>query len=171
MTEIRVVGCDPGETVGLAFYTSNGEQSTFHSFEARFNIALDFLRGWLDGEAQTHIGVERYTIGRDTHKKTQQTRALEVIGAVNEIARVGSHRVTLRPPGPAKTLGNSTRLRAIGWWQRGGEGHHNDAASHCLIQLAQSFPMEFARIVNLDRVNTQTTEVEDAGSDGNGISR
>lgn len=77
------------------------------------------------------VAAERFVISSATARKTAAPWSLEVIGQVRGLAwKYGLGPVTLQDAASAKNLVTNTRLKGLGLWHRGGEGHAMDALRH-----------------------------------------
>jgi hypothetical protein len=101
--------------------------------QAHFNEALGWVSECLDRYENVVVVGEKFTITRATAALTQQTEALEVIGAVRwECVSRGLAAPTLQLPAEAKRLVIDRRLKELGWWQPG-KDHARDALRHLAL--------------------------------------
>src|SRR5690606_41954956 len=91
--EARVLGVDPGTTVGL-FYVhvayekwpaSSEVRSDFQAWQLDRSKAAAVIELQLREHPETFVAVERYVITHTTAKLTQQPGALEFIGIVRQL--------------------------------------------------------------------------------------
>lgn len=144
----RVLAIDPGKTTGLAWLNQEGGRITLeNSYEANSDEIIEMIRptlaGWKpsDGEAPLRLVVERFTITAMTAQKSQEASwALETIGAVKQAARDAEYpllAICWQKPSEAKTAFTNDKLKTLGLWHRGGEGHALDAIRHGALYLAK----------------------------------
>lgn len=131
-----VIAVDPGLTTGWAALYPDGE---FRSGETRgFYEFLKTVYGLLSSRAfDWHIVVEKYTITPETIKKSRQTDALEIIGALRFFARHFDAGFSMQSPAEAKTFATDAKLRKMRWFQQG-RGHANDASRHLLCYAVRT---------------------------------
>jgi hypothetical protein len=133
MIPVCVLWIDPGGMTGLA---SLGHMGTrFHADEYPFREACDRVYGFCSyWKSALAIGWERFTITSQTHKKSPQPEALEVIGVARWLAM--SWGCQILTPAQQHTPGTADReqLQAIGWWVPGKDDAQS-AACHMLRWL------------------------------------
>lgn len=123
-----VLWVDPGGMTGLARI----ERGRFHADEFPFGEACDRINAmcayWRHSMA---IGWERFTITTETHKKTRQPEAMEIIGVCKYLA--ASYRCQVLRPAQQHTPDRRDRelLQALGWWVPGKDDAQS-AAAHML---------------------------------------
>lgn len=87
------------------------------------------------------VVVERFLITPKTAKNSagSANTAIEVIGMVKLLMaqyRVGDpDNLPLQTPADAEAFMDGDRLRALGWWHKGGKGHANMALRHAGLRL------------------------------------
>lgn len=140
------IAIDPGLTSGWALY--NTLDGTFASGEIEGRPLLyRFLENVMDDGQPMHLIVERFDIGAGTVEKTRQLDALYIIGALEYLAGKTGAGFTVQSRASAKTFATDDKLKALGWWFRGGEGHANDAGRHLLAWMVESGALGTAVIV------------------------
>lgn len=140
-----IIGVDPGMNTGIAMYTTKHVDPLFYStICAGMNqtmISLEYLceNNWIDNII---VACEKYTITGRTAKLTQQHDALEITGAVKYLCLRKKMMFHPVQPSVSKKIGNTDRLRTLGWYKpvQKGMDHHNDAASLVVAAIAQLFP-------------------------------
>lgn len=144
----RVLAIDPGKTTGLAWLSQqNGQISLDNSYEADpdeiINMIRPSLADWKQTEHQAplRLVVERFTITAMTAQKSQEASwALRTIGAVEQACRDAEYpllAICWQKPSEAKTAFTNDKLKNLGLWHRGGEGHALDAVRHGALYLAK----------------------------------
>jgi hypothetical protein len=132
-----VLAVDPGLTTGWAVYM--GDPSIVNSGEdADPQLFVDRAAAWIaSAPAGSAVACERFTITAETGKLTQAPWSLEIIGAVRWLSRKYGLAFLEQAPGDAKGLCDNARLKKLGWWHVGGEGHANDALRHLVLALVR----------------------------------
>jgi hypothetical protein len=134
-----ILAVDPGELTGICLIHIGTLEK----------IYSDELPSWqevarmVDSTLREHAGnidvvCERFTITQQTAKNSQQTLPLELIGIIKFLTWVHTgQQVTLQSPADAKRFGPNPRLKAVGLWHTGGEGHALDALRHALLRAVK----------------------------------
>lgn len=145
----RVLAIDPGKTTGLAWLQQeNGKITLENSFEANPDEIIETIRPTLaewkpktPGGTPLRLVVERFTITAQTaHKSQEASWALRTIGAVEQAARDVEYpliAICWQKPAEAMTAFSNDKLKNLGLWHRGGEGHALDAIRHGALYLAK----------------------------------
>ena len=145
----RVLAIDPGKATGLAWLRQEGGLIVLdNSFEAQPDEVIEMIRPTLadwkpaeEGQPPMRIVMERFTINAMTAQKSQEASwALETIGAVKQAARDAEYplpAICWQKPAEAKTAFTNDKLKNLGLWHRGGEGHALDAIRHGALYLAK----------------------------------
>ena len=141
-----ILGVDPGKMCGLAYY----DKGRFTSLQLPRDDAVPWAKGILlandDHKCAINVMCERYIIGRGTATMTQQTDALEVIGALRFLcSEITCASFGLQNTSEAKKMSTDAVLRSIGWHQAG-KPHANDAARHVLFAMLHLYPEELVRV-------------------------
>lgn len=131
---------DPGKMTGVANLTIDSGYGSlaFSVDEYDFQAAGYMIEGTcIYWKRNLAIGWERFTITGQTHKKTRQPEAMEVIG----VARYVSHKYGCQVLEPAQQhtpdVNDQARLRALGWWKPGKDDAQS-AAAHMLNYLLRT---------------------------------
>jgi hypothetical protein len=142
-----ILGIDPGTTVGIAYYV----KGKFSSRNMMWEDAVPWVKGIILGQPigeKLDIFTERFIIGANTGKKSQQTKALEIIGAIRYEAASHSHvNFELQNTSEAKRLSTDDKLRGIDWYKPGPR-HCNDAARHVLFGMLRRYPEELELVMS-----------------------
>ena len=154
----RVVAIDPGKTTGLAWMRQeNGTIILEQTAEASPEEVIELLRptsaDWKPssvGQPPLRVVMEKFIVNAMTSKRSQEaTWALETIGAVKQALRDAEYplpAIAWQSPADAKNAFSNEKLKNLGLWHRGGEGHANDAIRHGGLYLAK---IGFARVENI----------------------
>lgn len=130
-----IIGVDPGLMTGVWLMQPDGLIT--YGDEAPAMDAVAFIDTHASRKG-CRIAMERYDIGFNTIKKSRQTDALEVIGAVKYIASLSDKIEIVMQPRNAKSRVTDVALKRIGWWDLAdGSPHVHDAQRHALVLAAQ----------------------------------
>lgn len=140
---MRILAADPGETTGYVLARWSPAHSRVDIVEAGqgdFDTFVDNANRYFHsfGGAGLTVVAERFTITAQTLKKTRQTTAIEVIGALRWLCHAyNSVPVSLQSPSDAKNLVIDRRLKELGWWVPG-QDHCRDALRHLGLFLTRN---------------------------------
>lgn len=101
-------------------------------------------RTFLELGEQVDVVVEAFRITPQTAKNSANSAqlAIEVIGMVRLLTAqysVGDLQPDqLQTPADANAFTDGAKLRALGWWHRGGGGHANMALRHAALRLLRT---------------------------------
>jgi hypothetical protein len=136
----HIFAIDPGLATGVAhMYVDDDKKLTL--LEAA-ELSMFETGEWLDmrlfrtqpEQPNVHVVCERFTISAQTATKSQAPWSLETIGMVRWLAHeYNIEHVTLQTPSDAKGFAPNPRLKAMGLWHKGGEGHALDAIRHGVV--------------------------------------
>jgi len=130
-----VMAVDPGKMTGWAVWVP-GEDD----IKSGQSPWLDFLsryESWISAVTFPTTVVERFTVGKETLKKTRQYHALEAIGVLRYLSITRTSRdIILQTPAAAKSFSTSDKLKKLGWWPVG-QDHAQDACRHMLVYAAE----------------------------------
>jgi hypothetical protein len=133
-----IFAIDPGKTTGWAFaQVENGEVTALTYGEDDFDAICARLDYWLQSYQtyDTRVVAEKYTITARTAQLSQQSWSLEVIGVARYLAKKHGDLQLIIQPTNVKKFATDKRLKALGWWHKGGGGHANDALRHLMGYL------------------------------------
>lgn len=128
---------DPGKVSGVALVQPGAEQEIVWSGEYDFMETCNLV----NKVAQVYgprlrIVCESFTITPMTAKNSVAPWSLELIGVIKYLA--GAYHVeqlVFQTPQKAKNFCPNPRLKAVGFWHRGGDGHARDALRHGVTHL------------------------------------
>lgn len=132
-----LIAIDPGELSGWAVVdTETGdvlESAELTEFEVGTRVEW-----YLNRYPSAQIVMEKFTITPETGKKSQQPTALYIIGSVRYLYyKYTGNIVPLQTPADAKSFSTNEKLKAVGLWHVGGEGHAKDALRHALLWMVR----------------------------------
>jgi hypothetical protein len=148
------VGVDPGVSTGLAIVRGDGfrvhaQQGTPSQVLDDFALRFPFLCAW---GSEVLVGCERF-VQTSGHVSTSQPVPLQVIGVVEQLARLHQWTFRLQAPADAKALVPNSLLHDVGLYVRARdvEQHDandaNDATRHALTVLAHHRASMFDHIL------------------------
>lgn len=143
-----VIAIDPGLQSGCAhvrYDASKNEIAVLHTAELAPLDCGVWLTSVLSGLRERDmlddavVVLERFTITPKTGSNSQAPWSLEIIGQSRWIAYEyfpdRDPQILLQSPADAKTAMPNDRLRSLGMWHRGGNGHALDALRHAGLHL------------------------------------
>lgn len=142
-----ILAIDPGKATGIAFFSredgedpvliESGEyQQEEYAKPIRQALAHSLVSGY-----PLEIVCERFTINAQTVKNSQAPYSLEQIGILKQcLLDVGRSvdDIYFQSPADAKAMFDNAKLKKIGYWHRGGEGHALDAIRHGLLRFVKT---------------------------------
>lgn len=135
-----ILSIDPGELSGVALVRRD-PMELIESDELDWIETSRFVDAKLRelGGENVEVVVERFTITVQTAKNSQQGISLEMIGIMRFLAYVHkAGAIVLQSSADAKNFCTNPRLKAVGLWHVGGEGHALDALRHALKRLVDT---------------------------------
>jgi hypothetical protein len=134
----KLIAIDPGELTGFVVVDTETAEVYFSGELSEFETC-ELVESLLEEDPETSIVMEKFTINATTHKKSAQPTALYLIGAVRYLYRKSTGRIlVLQTPADAKSFSTNDKLKAVGFWHKGGEGHANDAFRHALVYMVRT---------------------------------
>lgn len=137
-----VLSVDPGKATGMALFSleSDSEPVLVWSKELQQNEYAEPIREVLRSLEEVTVVCERFTINAQTVRNTQAPYSLEQIGILKQClmdaGRPGDD-IYFQSPADAKAMFTNEKLKKLGYWHRGGEGHALDAIRHGLLKLVK----------------------------------
>ena len=142
-----VLSVDPGKASGIALFAfmdgqepelmwSGEYQQDEYARPIREALADAIMRS-----IQIEIVCERFTINSQTVKNSQAPYSLEQIGILKQCLMdigVAADDIYFQSPADAKAMFTNEKLKKLGYWHKGGEGHALDAIRHGLLRLVKS---------------------------------
>ena len=143
----HILSVDPGKASGICYFTweENQEPAMLWSGEYQQHEYADPIRrafAYSQSQgARLEVVCERFTINAQTVKNSQAPYSLEQIGILKQIMLDygrSPEDIYFQSPADAKAMFNNEKIRIVGYWHRGGEGHALDSIRHGLLRLAKS---------------------------------
>lgn len=125
-----VLGVDPGLTTGLALYNVADDGMIV---EEEPNGRAVVMERWIE-TFQPLVAVETFVITANTHKNSAAPWSLELIGVARHLSRKHGCPFVLQGQSASKNFATDTRLKALGWYERG-KPHAMDAQRQVLLWL------------------------------------
>jgi hypothetical protein len=135
-----ILSVDPGELSGVCLVRRE-PMELIESDELDWVETARFIDAKLReyGGENVDVVCERFIITVQTAKNSQQGISLELIGIVRFLALVHkAGAITLQSSADAKKFCTNPRLKQVGLWHVGGEGHALDALRHALLRLVNT---------------------------------
>lgn len=148
MTNKRLIlSVDPGKASGICLFTFDGEsepemlwsgeyQQGDYAKPIREAIGLSMM-----SDVRIEVVCERFTINAQTVKNSQAPYSLEQIGILKQCMMdigMDPEGIIFQSPADAKAMFTNEKLKKLGYWHRGGEGHALDSIRHALLRLVKS---------------------------------
>jgi hypothetical protein len=142
-----ILSVDPGKASGICLFewedgkepelVSSGEyQQLDYAKPIREAIALSLLQG-----AHLDVVCERFVINAQTVRNSQAPFSLEQIGILKQCLidiGIDPEKIAFQSPADAKAMFSNEKLKLLGYWHKGGEGHALDSIRHALLRLAKT---------------------------------
>lgn len=134
-----VIGIDPGAKTGYVVINSADLEIIDHTeidnwFEVGVRLEKDLK---LFPKAQ--VVIERFIINAQTHKKGVQDEPRDLIGTCKWLAlKYTVNPAVMQTASEAKTFSTNDKLKAVGFWHKGGKGHANDAFRHAMLYMVKN---------------------------------
>jgi hypothetical protein len=140
----HVLAVDPGKATGMALFSleagqepvmiwSGEYQQNEYAAPIRQTLAETILAG-----KEIDIVCERFTINAQTVRNSQAPYSLEQIGILKQCMMdmgMAADDIHFQSPANAKAMFTNEKLKKLGYWHKGGEGHALDAIRHGLLHL------------------------------------
>ncbi len=144
----HILAVDPGKATGMSYFVwespdvepmmlwSGEYQQNEYAAPIRDALLQCQLRG-----INLEVVCERFTINAQTVRNSQAPYSLEQIGILKQcLMDVGREPddIYFQSPADAKAMFDNTKLKKLGYWHVGGEGHALDSIRHGLLRLVKS---------------------------------
>ena len=133
---MRIVGIDPGGTIGVAFLATDSMKPLWvHGLHVSGMSGVDAMVSLLKEGGPTEVVIERFTITPRTLQGSRQgiQDTLDAIGAL----KYACHQIGLMPftqtPAQAKSAYSDATLKEFGLYDRVSGPHERDALRHALL--------------------------------------
>jgi hypothetical protein len=142
-----LLAIDPGKATGIAFFSKEDGQDPvlIESGEYQQDEYAKPIRQALAHSLMSNqpleIVCERFTINAQTVKNSQAPYSLEQIGILKQcLMDMGrsADDIYFQSPADAKSMFDNPKLKKLGYWHRGGEGHALDAIRHGLLRFVKT---------------------------------
>jgi hypothetical protein len=142
-----ILSVDPGKATGIAVFSFDGkeEPKLLESGEYLQHEFAEPIRKVLGSSVLQNLKVEvvceRFTINAQTVRNSQAPYSLEQIGILKQCMMdigLDPETIIFQSPADAKAMFPNPKLKKLGYWHKGGEGHALDAIRHAVLRLAKS---------------------------------
>ncbi len=134
-----ILSIDPGKMTGLALIKiEDGVPEIVWSKETEYMDTCNEMNIVIAEHRADNLRVlyERFIITPMTAKNSVAPWSLELIGVIKYLTGAyGVTDVVDQSPATAKNFCPNPRLKAVGFWHRGGAGHAQDALRHVVTHL------------------------------------
>lgn len=138
-----LLSIDPGLLTGVALLDITDQDNILicGSWELTIDQFFDLSEAVVSGLGQyVEVVIEDFNITDRTVKLSEAPWSLQLIGATMFLVRrFGAADFNLQKPSE-KHFADNAKLRHIGFWHRGGEGHANDAFRHAMVYINDRNP-------------------------------
>lgn len=141
-----ILSVDPGKASGICLFEwAEGEEPKLAwSGEYQQKDYAQAIRLGLAaakyGSGKAHIVCERFTINAQTVRNSQAPFSLEQIGILKQCLMDENYDIELinfQSPADAKAMFSNEKIKKLGYWHVGGEGHALDAIRHGLLYMVK----------------------------------
>lgn len=137
-----LVGIDPGLATGICVINIDDLDNPVPLEDAELDLVGYYRK--IEELAEKYgddmeMVIESFIITPKTAKLSQAPWSLENIGVARFIGGKYGIPITFQKPAD-KPFASNERLRKVGFWVVGSEGHSNDAYRHCMIWIANTNP-------------------------------
>jgi hypothetical protein len=149
MSKRLILSVDPGKASGICLFAFDSEsgsdpellwsgeyQQTEYAKPIREAIASSIM-----SDVKLEIVCERFTINAQTVRNSQAPYSLEQIGILKQCMMdigLDPESIIFQSPADAKAMFPNPKLKKLGYWHKGGEGHALDSIRHAVLRLAKS---------------------------------
>jgi hypothetical protein len=142
-----LLSVDPGKASGICLFElsagdepillSSGEyQQNEYARPIREALSLS-----LDKGIELEVVCERFIINAQTVRNSQAPYSLEQIGILKQCLMDSGYeaeKIVFQSPADAKAMFDNPKLKKLGYWHKGGEGHALDSIRHALLRFAKT---------------------------------
>ena len=146
MSKKLILSIDPGKASGIClFQYEQGQQpkliwSGEYQQEEYAQPIRNALRSSIEYGMPIDIVCERFTINAQTVRNSQSPNSLEQIGILKQVFidhKIPTEKIIFQSPADAKAMFDNPKLKKLGFWHKGGEGHALDAIRHAVLRLVK----------------------------------
>jgi hypothetical protein len=147
MSKRLILSVDPGKASGICLFAfdSDSDPELLWSGEYQQNEYAKPIReaiaSSIMSDVKLEIVCERFTINAQTVRNSQAPYSLEQIGILKQCMMdigLDPDTIIFQSPADAKAMFPNPKLKKLGYWHKGGEGHALDAIRHAVLRLAKS---------------------------------
>jgi hypothetical protein len=141
-----ILSVDPGKASGICLFEWNeGEEPTlawsgeYQQKDYAQAVRLGLATGNY-AQRKVEIVCERFTINAQTVRNSQAPFSLEQIGILKQClidAHYDLELINFQSPADAKAMFTNEKIKKLGYWHVGGEGHALDAIRHALLYMVK----------------------------------
>lgn len=147
-----LLAIDPGLSTGIALLNMDDSENPEVVFSHEWTVE-EFYQNieTLIEDLGPEVVCEKFIITVQTAKLSQAPWSLELIGITKYLSWKYNCRLTLQKPdeksfAPNDKVGNA-KLKRVGFWHKGGEGHANDAFRHAMVYIVNHYPKWAKRLI------------------------
>lgn len=150
---MRVFCIDPGQHVGVAFWTDNAEPTFANATE--LSLREEKFTAWEWTPEQFYAEAAAWVIASDVivcedfrisgARAKEANVTIEMIGVLRYLAGLDGKKFVTQEPGAYKFAG-SDKLKRLGWYTAGSD-HARSASGHLVKYLAESRLIDPARLL------------------------
>jgi hypothetical protein len=138
-----ILAVDPGRAVGICLVQRDGLVCLYKGELDWKEMARYISEVFLDLGDKVDVVVEAFRISINTAKNAKgAVETMECIGMVRLLCRQykvnDGDSMALQTSADAQAFTDGAKLRALGWWYRGGGGHANMALRHAALRLLRT---------------------------------
>ena len=134
-----IIAIDPGARTGYVVINSEDLEIIDHEeIENWFDVGIRLEKD-LKLFPSAQVVLEKFIINSQTHKKGVQEEPKDVIGSCKWLAqKYTTNKAVMQTASEAKTFATNDKLKAVGFWHKGGKGHANDAFRHAMVYMVKN---------------------------------
>lgn len=136
----KLLAIDPGLMTGVCLIDISDMDNPVPVWDGEWTVSEFHDRiGYLMSDEDLEVVIENFFITVETGKLSQQPFSLHLIGVVLYLSHLNGVKVTFQKPSQ-KPFADNDKLRKVGFWSVGAEGHSIDAYRHAMIWIADRNP-------------------------------
>ena len=137
-----ILSVDPGKASGICLFQwqKDEEPELLWSGEYQQKDYAKAVRLGLASGEKVEIVCERFTINAQTVRNSQAPYSLEQIGILKQCLLDVDQEleiINFQSPADAKAMFPNEKIKKLGYWHVGGEGHALDAIRHALLYMVK----------------------------------
>jgi hypothetical protein len=143
-----ILSVDPGKATGVCLFTIDegedpkliwSEECDYKEFRNVVRNGFSYAKA--KGDKLPEVVCERFIINAQTVRNSQAPFSLEQIGMLKLIVldwEADPEKISMQSPADAKAMFDNKKLKTLGYWHVGGEGHALDAIRHAVLYLVKT---------------------------------